>query len=43
MKKFKFGADFLHPEFKDFVFAYHPAPAVAEPAQGAVPTPNGRR
>jgi protein tyrosine phosphatase (PTP) superfamily phosphohydrolase (DUF442 family) len=43
MKKFKFGADFLHPEFKDFVFAYHPDLAVADPAQGAVATPNGRR
>jgi len=32
MKKYKFGADFLHPEFKRFVFAFHaepvPAPAV---------------
>jgi hypothetical protein len=32
MKKFKFGADFLHPEFKDFVFRYRPT-VVAEPAQ----------
>jgi len=24
MKQFKFGADFLHPEFKRFVYAYHP-------------------
>ena len=24
MKQFKFGADFLHPEFKQFVYAYHP-------------------
>jgi tyrosine-protein phosphatase SIW14 len=32
MKQFKFGADFLHPEFKRFVYAYHPeaaAPAAA--------------
>jgi protein tyrosine phosphatase (PTP) superfamily phosphohydrolase (DUF442 family) len=33
MKQFKFGADFLHPEFKRFVYAYHPeaapAPALA--------------
>jgi tyrosine-protein phosphatase SIW14 len=28
MKKYKFGADFLHPEFKRFVYAYHPAPTV---------------
>lgn len=27
MKQYKFGADFLHSEFKDFVYAYHPAPA----------------
>ena len=24
MKQFKFGADFLHPEFKSFVYAYRP-------------------
>lgn len=24
MKKFKFGMDFLHPEFKAFVLGYHP-------------------
>jgi protein tyrosine/serine phosphatase len=24
MKQYKFGADFLHPEFKDFVYAFHP-------------------
>ena len=23
MKQYKFGADFLHPEFKDFVYRYH--------------------
>ena len=28
MKQFKFGADFLHPEFKDFVMAFVAAPAV---------------
>ena len=28
MKQFKFGADFLHPEFKKFVYGYRvPAPA----------------
>jgi uncharacterized protein (TIGR01244 family) len=26
MKQFKFGADFLHPEFKRFVYSYHVAP-----------------
>jgi tyrosine-protein phosphatase SIW14 len=29
MKQYKFGADFLHPEFKEFVYGYHPAPAAA--------------
>jgi protein tyrosine/serine phosphatase len=24
MKKYNFGADFLHPEFKSFVYAFHP-------------------
>ena len=24
MKQYKFGADFLHPEFKDFVYSYRP-------------------
>jgi len=24
MKQFKYGADFLHPEFKDFVYSYRP-------------------
>jgi tyrosine-protein phosphatase SIW14 len=31
MKKYNFGADFLHPEFKSFVYAFHPLPA-APPA-----------
>ena len=31
MKQYKFGADFLHSEFKDFVYGYHPA-AVADRA-----------
>jgi protein-tyrosine phosphatase len=26
MKTYKFGADFLHPEFKKFVFAFKPSP-----------------
>lgn len=29
MKQFGYGADFLHPEFKKFVYAYHPNTAVA--------------
>ena len=29
MKQFKFGADFLHPEFKHFVYAYQPAATTA--------------
>jgi len=24
MKKYRFGADFLHPEFKQFVYGYQP-------------------
>ena len=31
MKQFKYGADFLHPEFKEFVYGYQPA-LVAEDA-----------
>jgi len=34
MKQFKFGSDFLHPEFKRFVYAYHPE--VAAPAAGTL-------
>ena len=29
MKQYRFGADFLHSEFKDFVYAYHPPVAAA--------------
>jgi tyrosine-protein phosphatase SIW14 len=29
MKKYRFGADFLHPEFKRFVYAYEPEVQVA--------------
>jgi tyrosine-protein phosphatase SIW14 len=32
MKQYKFGADFLHPEFKAFVYGYHADPALATPA-----------
>ena len=34
MKQYRFGADFLHPEFKRFVYAYHPLP-VATPELAA--------
>jgi len=42
MKQYKFGADFLHPEFKDFVFAYQPNPAHATPAVAATAAPSPR-
>lgn len=32
MKKYKFGADFLHSEFKNFVYAYRPTATVADRA-----------
>jgi tyrosine-protein phosphatase SIW14 len=37
MKQYKFGADFLHSEFKDFVYAYRPdtRPAVATATKAA--------
>jgi protein tyrosine/serine phosphatase len=42
MKQFRFGADFLHPEFKQFVYAFHPRgvrnaalPAIAGAAPAA--------
>lgn len=31
MKRYKFGADFLHPEFKSFVYTFHPAPVALAP------------
>jgi len=35
MKQYKFGADFLHSEFKDFVYAYHTdVPAVVATKAG---------
>jgi len=40
MKDFKFGADFLHPEFKRFVYGYRaPAPASQEAEAIAVTLP----
>src|SRR5258708_34745430 len=36
LKQYKFGDEFLHSEFKDFVYAFHPEPAVkAAPATKA--------
>src|ERR1044071_272764 len=34
MKQYRFGADYLHPEFKKFVFKYH----AASPATGVLAT-----
>jgi len=44
MKKYKFGFDFMHPEFKDFVFAYpaQAARAVAAQAVAEVQPKSGR-
>ncbi len=36
MKRYKFGMDFLHPEFKRFVYAFRTQPAPAAPATGVV-------
>jgi hypothetical protein len=36
MKKYNFGPDFLHPEFKRFVYTYRPA--LAAPTQTVVAT-----
>jgi tyrosine-protein phosphatase SIW14 len=33
MKRYKFGADFLHPEFKRFVYGFHTALAASKPSQ----------
>lgn len=42
MKQYKFGADFLHPEFKAFVYGYHADPALATPAVAATATSSSR-
>jgi protein tyrosine/serine phosphatase len=36
MKQYKFGADFLHPEFKRFVYAYRTEPAGPASAPGGL-------
>jgi hypothetical protein len=33
MKQYKFGADFLHQEFKQFVYGYHAGPDRTESTQ----------
>jgi uncharacterized protein (TIGR01244 family) len=38
MKQFKFGADFLHPEFKRFVYGYHHEVAPAAGVLAAIET-----
>lgn len=35
MKQYKYGPDFLHPEFKKFVYAYKPKTGVAAAAGGS--------
>ena len=42
MKKFKFGADYLHPEFKSFVYGYSAVPANSTPAAKAAMKSGGR-
>lgn len=41
MKHYKFGLDFLHPEFKRFVYAYRPAAPAATPTQVVSAAPGG--
>jgi protein tyrosine/serine phosphatase len=36
MKVYKFGADFLHPEFKQFVYAFHPPSAASAAATSSI-------
>lgn len=38
MKQYRFGADFLHPEFKHFVHAYHDQPMTPDTASTVVAT-----
>ena len=38
MKRYKFGADFLHPEFKKFVYAFHSEPRPATPTNTVLAT-----
>jgi tyrosine-protein phosphatase SIW14 len=41
MKQYKFGADFLHPEFKKYVFAYQSKPKPATPTNTVFATAIG--
>jgi protein-tyrosine phosphatase len=43
MKRYKYGADFLHPEFKRFVYSYRADAAAAAPAQVAGETTKAGR
>jgi len=38
MKQYEFGWDFLHPEFKRFVYAYDVQPARSAPVQTVAST-----
>jgi tyrosine-protein phosphatase SIW14 len=38
MKKYDFGMDFLHPEFKKFVFAYDPQNDLSSPNKAVIAT-----
>ena len=38
MKQYKFGADFLHPELKKFVYAYRAEPAAPAASPAVVAT-----
>jgi hypothetical protein len=42
MKQYDFGPDFLHPEFKQFVYGYRvkPGPALIAPTVAAVNAAN---
>jgi tyrosine-protein phosphatase SIW14 len=40
MKRYKFGADFLHPEFKRFVYGYKPTRTVVADAAPAIKSSN---
>jgi len=39
MKSFKFGADFMHPEFKQFVYNFRPEPKGSVPSVLALTAP----
>jgi len=41
MKQYKFGADFLHPEFKKYVFAFQSKPRPATPTDTVFATTIG--